>query len=136
MKTRKGNQIPFFHIQFGTCPFLSFTAEYKATVCILVLADVDVNACIKMPVYKILFMKQIVTICLMFFLFFSFSVNDAIDFLMNTQDNSGIESSSAEDDHDLAMLSPVEKANAETDMDSDACGDMNGGLVHHVPRSL
>ena len=63
-------------------------------------------------------MKQIVTTCLMlFFLFFSFSLNDAIDFLMNTEDNSDIESSSDENDHDLAILPPIEKANAETDMD-------------------
>ena len=39
---------------------------------------------------------------------------------MNTEDNSDIESSSDEDDHDLAMLPPIEKANAETEMDSDA----------------
>ena len=39
---------------------------------------------------------------------------------MNTEDNRDIETSSDEDDHDLAMVSPVEKVNAETDMDSDA----------------
>ena len=54
------------------------------------------------------------------FFFFSFSLNDAIDFLMSTEDKSDIESSSDEDNHDLAMLPPNEKANAETDMDSDA----------------
>ena len=109
--------------------------EYKAIVCILVLADVDVNACIKKAV-KILFMEQIVTICLMLFLFFSLPLNDAIDFLMNTADNSDIESSSDEDDHDLAMLPPIQKANAETDMDSDGSDDMNDGLLHHLPRRL
>ena len=81
-------------------------------------------------------MKRIVTICLMFFLYLSFSMNNAIDFLMNTEDNSSRESSSDEDDHDLVMSSPIEKANAETDMESYACDDMNGGLVHHVPRNL
>ena len=71
------------------------------------------------------------------FLFFSFSLNDPIDFLMNTEDNSDIESSSDEDDHDLAMLPPVENANAETDMDNDTSDDMNdGGLVHYLPRRL
>ena len=55
---------------------------------------------------------------------------------MNTKDNSDIESSSEEDNHDLAMLPPIEKANAETDMDSDASNDMNDGLAHHLPRSL
>ena len=54
------------------------------------------------------------------FLSFSFSLNDGIDFLMNTEDNRDIETSSDEDDHDLGMVSPVEKVNAETDMDSDA----------------
>ena len=99
---------------------MSFIFEYKNIVCILVLAVVDLNACIKKAV-KILFMKQIVTIYLMlFFLFFSFSLIDAIDFLMNTENNSDIESSSDGDDHDLAILPPVDKANTETDMDSDA----------------
>ena len=58
------------------------------------------------------------------FLFYSFSLNDAIDFLINTEDNSDRESSSDEDDHDLAMLPPIEKAS----------DDMNDGLAHHLPR--
>ena len=33
---------------------------------------------------------------------------------MNTEGNSDIESFSDKDDHDLAMLPPTEKANAET----------------------
>ena len=44
--------------------FLSFTVEYKAIVCILVLTGADVIACIKKAV-KILFMKQVLIICLM-----------------------------------------------------------------------
>ena len=64
-------------------------------------------------------------------------MNDAIDFLMNTEDNSDIEGSSDEDDHDLAMLPPAENTNAETDMDSDKSDAMNdGGLAHHLPRRL
>ena len=55
---------------------------------------------------------------------------------MNTEDNSDIESSSEEDQHDLAMLSPTEKANAETDMDSDASDAMNDGIARHLPRCL
>ena len=55
---------------------------------------------------------------------------------MNTEDNRDVESSSDEDDHDLAMLPPTEKANAETGMDSDISDDMNDGLVHHLPRHL
>ena len=81
-------------------------------------------------------MKRIVTICLMLLYFFSLSLNDSIDILMNTEDNSDIKSSSDEDNHDLAMLPPIEKANAGTDMDSNASGDMNDGLVHHLPRRL
>ena len=33
-------------------------------------------------------------------------------------------------------MPPIEKANAETDMDSNASDDMNDGLVHHLPRRL
>ena len=54
------------------------------------------------------------------FLFFRFSLNDAIDFLMNNEDNSDTESSLDEDNHDLATLAPTEKSNAEADLDSDA----------------
>ena len=73
----------------------------------------------------------------MLLFFFSSSLKDAIDLLMNTEDNSDIEGSSNEDDHDLAMLPPVENGNAETDMDSDKSDAMNdGGLVHHLPRRL
>ena len=50
-------------------------------------------------------------------------MNNAIDFLMNTEDNSSRESSSDEDDHNLVMFSPTEKANAETDIESYACDD-------------
>ena len=70
------------------------------------------------------------------FLFFNFWLSDAIDFLMSTKDNSDIDSSSDEGDHDLAMLLPIEKANAETDMDNDATDDMNDSLVHHLSRRL
>ena len=73
---------------------------------------------------------------MLLFLFFSFSLNDAIDFLMNTEDNSDMESSQDEDDHDLALPPPIEKVNAETDMDSNASYDMKDGLVHHLPRRL
>ena len=55
---------------------------------------------------------------------------------MSTEDNRDIETSTDEDDHDLAMVPPVEKVNAETDMDSDAWYDMSDGLVHHLPRRL
>ena len=55
---------------------------------------------------------------------------------MNTEDDSDIDSSSDEDDHDVDMLPPTEKANAETDMDRGASGDMNDGLAHHLPRRL
>ena len=64
-----------------------------------------------------------------FFLFFSFSLNDAIDFLINTQDNSDIESSSDEDYHNLSVVLAIEKGNAETNMDIDASDDMNDGLM-------
>ena len=64
------------------------------------------------------------------FLFFSFSLNDALAFLWT------LKSSLDKDDHDLAKLHPIEKANAETDMESDVSDGMNNGLVHHLPRRL
>ena len=55
---------------------------------------------------------------------------------MNTKDNSDIESSSDEDDHDLVMPPPIKKASFETDMEIDVSDDMNDGLLHHLPRHL
>ena len=115
---------------------MSFTVEYKAIVCILVLSEVDVNVCLKKAV-KILFMKRIVTICLMLlFYFFRFSMNNAIDFLMNAEGNSDIKSPSNEGYHDLTMLPPIEKAKAETDMDNDTSDEMNDVLAHYLPKRL
>ena len=34
------------------------------------------------------------------------------------------------------MLTPIEKENAETDIDSDTLDHMNDGLVHHLQRPL
>ena len=56
--------------------------------------------------------------------------------LLNTEDNSDIESSSHEGDQDLAILPVTEKGNAETDKESDSSDDMNDGLVNHLPRCL
>ena len=79
------------------------------------------------------------------FLCFSFSLNGAIGFLINTENNSDIESSSAEDQHNLAMLPPIENENAETDMDSHISDDKNDGLytikarvclTKHINKSL
>ena len=36
----------------------------------------------------------------------------------------------------MALPPPIEKVNAETDMDSNASYDINDGLVHHLPRHL
>ena len=55
---------------------------------------------------------------------------------MNTEDNGGIESSLDKDDYDFATLSPIKKANAETDMDSDASDDMSDDLVRNLPMCL
>ena len=62
-------------------------------------------------------------------LFYSYSLNGATDLLMNTEDNSDIESSSDKDDHDLAMLPPTEKANAETVIIKSIIDAFKAGLV-------
>ena len=66
---------------------------------------------------------------------FSFTLNVAIDFLMDS-DVSDDCSSDENDDNEVIMLPLIEKANAESDMDSGASDDMNEGLVHHLPRRL
>ena len=101
----------------------------------MVLADVDLNACIKKAV-RFFHEASCNYLPGVTFLFFSFSLSNAIEFLTNTEYNSDIESSSDGDDQDLAMLPQIEKADAETDMHSDESDDMNDGLVHHLPRRL
>ena len=61
--------------------------EYKGIVCILVLGDVDVNACIK-KTENFVHEANCNYLPDVTFLFLSFSPNDAVDFLMNTDDNS------------------------------------------------
>ena len=78
--------------------------KYNAIVYILVLADFDVNACIKKSSENFVHEANCNYLPDVTFLFFSFSLNDAIGFFMNTAYNSDIESSSDKDDHDLAML--------------------------------
>ena len=55
------------------------------------LPDVDVNACIKKSSENFVYEANFSYLPDITFLFFSFSVNDATDFLMNTEDNSDIE---------------------------------------------
>ena len=73
---------------------------------------------------------------MLLFYFFRFSMNNAIDFLMNAEGNSDIKSSSNEGYRDLTMLPPIEKAKAETDMDNDTSDEMNDVLAHYLPKRL
>ena len=87
--------------------FLSFTVDYKAIVCILILADVDVIVRIKKAA-KILFMNKFLTNCLMLLFYFL-----AFDWMILPYEH-----------WSLAMLPPIEKVNAETDIDSDVSDDL------------
>ena len=49
--------------------------------------------------------------------------------LLDTEDSSDIKSSSDEGDHDLAMLPPTEKANAETVIIKSTIDAFKAGLV-------
>ena len=63
-------------------------------------------------------------------------MNKAIGFLTNNQDESDLESSSNDDEYDLAMLPPIGKSNAEADMGSDVSDDMDESLVHPLSMCL
>ena len=65
---------------------------------------------------------------------FSYSLNKAIDFLVNNQDEIDLESSSDEDGYDLVMPIQTEKSNAKTDCG--ASDDMSQSLMYHIPRCL
>lgn len=66
-------------------------------------------------------------------LFFRYTLNEVIDIITNKSDN---DEEDSEDDNFIAMLPPSERADAQTDCDSDASDDMNEGLTHHLPRRL
>ena len=56
-----------------------------------------------------------------------------IDFVTNGEDSSNVDSNEEEE---IVILPPIERAETETDCDSDISDDKNEGLAHHMPHCL
>ena len=54
----------------------------------------------------------------------NYILSEVIDFVTNS------------DEEETVILPPIERAEAETDCDSDISDDENEGLAHHMPRRL
>ena len=62
-----------------------------------------------------------------------YTLSEVIDFVTNGEDSSNADS---DEEEEIVILPPIERAEAETDCDSDISDDENEGLVHHTPRRL
>ena len=63
----------------------------------------------------------------------NYTLSEVIDFVTNGEDSSNVDS---DEEEEIVILPPIERAEAETDCDSDISDDENEGLAHHMPRRL
>ena len=54
----------------------------------------------------------------------NYTLNEVIDFVTNGEDSSNVDS---DEEEEIAVLPPIERAEAETDCDSDISDDENEG---------
>ena len=57
------------------------------------------------------------------------TLSEVTDFVTNDEDSSNIDC----DEEEIMILPPIERAEAETDCDSDISDDENEGLAHYNP---
>ena len=63
----------------------------------------------------------------------NYTLSEVIDFVINDEDCSNVDTDAEEE---IVTLPPTERADAETDYNSDISEDENEGLAHHIPRRL
>ena len=63
----------------------------------------------------------------------NYAHSEVIDFVTNGEDSSNVDS---DEEEQIMILPPIEKAEAKTDCDSDIWDDKNEGLAHHMPHRL
>ena len=63
----------------------------------------------------------------------NYTLSEVIDFVTNGEDSSNVDS---DREKEIVILPPTERAEAETDCDSDVSDDKNEGNAHHMPRRL
>ena len=63
----------------------------------------------------------------------NYTHSEVIDFVTNGEDSSNVDS---DEEEEIMILPPIEKAEAKTGCDSDIWDDENEGLAHHMPHRL
>ena len=63
----------------------------------------------------------------------NYTHSEVIDFVTNGEDSSNVDS---DEEEEIMILPPMEKAEAKTDCDSDILDDENEGLARHMPHRL
>ena len=63
----------------------------------------------------------------------NYILSKVIDFVTNGEVSSNVGS---DEEEEIVILPPIERAQAETDCNSDISNNENEGLAHHMPRCL
>ena len=63
----------------------------------------------------------------------NYTLSEVIYFVTNGENSSNVDS---DEEKEIVILSPIERAETETDCDSDISDDENEGLANHMPRRL
>ena len=63
----------------------------------------------------------------------NYTLSEVINFVTNGKDSSNVD---WDEEEEIVILPPIERAEAETDCDSDISDDQNEGLAYHIPHCL
>ena len=63
----------------------------------------------------------------------NYTLSEVIDFVTNGRGSSNVDS---DEEEEIVIFPPIERAEAETDCSSDISDDENERLAHHMPRRL
>ena len=63
----------------------------------------------------------------------NYTLSEVIDFVTNGRDSSNVDS---DEEEEIVIFPPIERAEAETDCSSDISDDENERLAHYMPRRL
>ena len=60
----------------------------------------------------------------------NYNLSEVIDFVTSSEDSSNVDS---DEEEEIVILPPTERAEAKIDSESDISDDENEGLAHHMP---
>ena len=73
---------------------------------------------------------------LIFITWFRYTLNDALDMMMDPDIDLFSNIDSDAEETALVMIPPLERASTQSDQDSDASDDLNEGHAYHLPKRL